>query len=187
MSLSVTSQPCMTRMIVGRFYPKQKDSALVLQRQFQSPPISRWHRINQSQLAWGAHVQLRHDKVGKLWIWWYVQTCKLVGIKDHAMNNHKLWQFGMVRLIWVRPELYASSSSLQFSHQITLNPYSTCRPCTTQCSLTGFRILVIKMNDNVHSFDFHLKNIKSLFVGHKRRSNSPSQMTQGVLDQVPRA
>ena len=37
MSLSFTSQPCMTRMIVSRFYPKQKDSALVLQRKF---PIS---------------------------------------------------------------------------------------------------------------------------------------------------
>ena len=74
----------------------------------------------------------------------------------------------------------------KFIHQITLNPYSTCRPCTLQCSLTGFRIWVTMMNDNVHSFDFYLKNIKSLLLATKEdRRNSPKPCDSGRVGPGP--
>ena len=134
MSFSFTSQPWTIQMNVGRLYPKQKVSALVLKRQFYSSPICRRHRINQCRLAvrWSRPIRhdkvqcpIRHDKIQ-----WIVNMVKWLLI--HKLVKYKVKQCGMVWLLQ-SPQRHMLD---HFNHYITqhlmaLNPYSTRGPCTT--------------------------------------------------------
>ena len=162
----------MTRMIVGRFKPKAERFCLGT-----SASVSNLHPLV-AGIRWTEASCLRCScKLwhGKLWTWCNVQTWMQIGWHNKSCKRFMQWTItNSGNSVWY--DLAESGQSYmpahsrhKFIHQITLNPYSTCRPCTTQCSLTGFRILVIKMNDNVHSFDFYLKSIKSLILTTKEQ------------------